>query len=187
MGRCIRLLLVGVALACAITAAVLATMLAAPGWASAQTNAERITSYDARVTIQRNGSILVTEQITYDFGTDRRHGIFRVIPVRVRYNGRYDRIYPIDVRTVGADTPDYGYSVDSSGSSISIKIGNPDLTVSGVHAYVIDTGIHIGHTAFGGSFDRYLAAWVRSHFAHIATVRDAATSPTLDVWSRRAP
>ena len=44
-----------------------------------------------------------------------------------------------------------------------------------------------GHTYFGGSFNRLLAAWVHSHFAHIATVRDAATSPTLDVWSRRAP
>jgi Predicted membrane protein (DUF2207). len=105
---------------------------AGPG--SAQTNAERITSYDARITIQHNGSILVTEQITYDFGTDRRHGIFRVIPVRVRYNGRYDRIYPIDVRSVWSDTPNPEYEVDSSGSSISIKIGNPDRTVTGATA-----------------------------------------------------
>jgi hypothetical protein len=44
-----------------------------------------------------------------------------------------------------------------------------------------------GHSSFGGSFDRLLAAWLHSHFAHIATVRDAATSPTLDVWSRRTP
>jgi uncharacterized membrane protein YgcG len=136
MGRSFRLL-VGLALVCAIATAVLVTILAAPGRASAQTNAERITSYDARITIQRNGSILVTEQITYDFGTDQRHGIFRVIPVRVRYNGRYDRIYPIDVRSVWSDTPNPQYEVDSSSSSISIKIGNPDQTVSGVHWYQI--------------------------------------------------
>jgi hypothetical protein len=42
-----------------------------------------------------------------------------------------------------------------------------------------------GHTRFGESYDRVLAAWIRSHFTHIARVRDAATSPTLDVWSRR--
>jgi hypothetical protein len=44
-----------------------------------------------------------------------------------------------------------------------------------------------GHTSFGGSFDRLLADWIRSHFARIAAFRDAATSPTIDVWSRRAP
>jgi len=155
MGRCIRLLLAGVALACAITAAVLATILAAPGHASAQATAERITSYDARIVIQRNGSILVTEQITYDFGTDQRHGIFRVIPVRVRYNGRYDRVYPIDVRSVSSDTPNPEYEVDSSGSSISIKIGNPDQTVSGVHWYQISYLVRGSLNAFAEHDELY--------------------------------
>jgi Predicted membrane protein (DUF2207) N-terminal domain len=67
-------------------------ILAAPAGASARSSAERIVSYDASIAIQRDGSILVTEQITYDFGSDQRHGIFRVIPVRLRYNGSYDRI-----------------------------------------------------------------------------------------------
>jgi hypothetical protein len=155
MGRCIRLLLAGVALACAIAAAVLATMLAAPGRASAQATAERITSYDARITIERNGSILVTEQITYDFGPDRRHGIFRVIPVRVRYNGRYDRIYPIDVRSVWSDTPNPEYEVDSSGSSISVKIGNPDQTVTGVHWYQITYLVRRSLNAFADHDELY--------------------------------
>src|SRR5215470_10347902 len=99
-----------------IAAAVLAAVIAAPGRAGAQDDAERISSYDARIVIQHDGSVLVTERIIYDFGTDQRHGIIRVIPARLRYNDRYDRIYPIDVRSVGADTPDHGYSVDSSGS-----------------------------------------------------------------------
>jgi uncharacterized membrane protein YgcG len=154
MGRSFRLL-VGLALVCAIAAAVLVTILAAPGRASAQTNAERITSYDARITIQRNGSILVTEQITYDFGTDQRHGIFRVIPVRVRYNGRYDRIYPIDVRSVWSDTPNPEYEVDSSGSSINIKIGNPDQTVSGVHWYQITYLVRSSLNAFAEHDELY--------------------------------
>jgi len=137
MGRSIRLLLAGVAVACAIATAALATIFAAPGRASAQISAERITSYNAGIVIQRNGSILVTEQITYDFGTDQRHGIFRVIPVRFRYNGSYDRIYPVDVRSVWSDTPNPRYEVDSAGSSVSVKIGNPDQTVTGVHWYQI--------------------------------------------------
>ena len=75
------------------------------GGASAQTGAERITSYDTGIAIQRDGSILVTEQIVYNFGSNQRHGIIREIPVRFRYNGSYDRIYRIDVRSVRSYAP----------------------------------------------------------------------------------
>jgi len=135
MGRSIRLLLAGVAVACAIAAAALAAVLAAPAGAGAQSGAERVVSYDARIAIQRDGSILVTEQITYDFGSDQRHGIFRVIPVRLRYNGSHDRIYPVEVRSVYSDTGGSQYTVDSTGSAVGIKIGDPNRTVTGVHAY----------------------------------------------------
>ena len=132
MRRLIRWLLFG----SVIAAAVLATVLAVPRAASAQTGAERITDYNARIAIQRDGSILVTEQIVYDFGSDQRHGIFREIPVRLRYNGRYDRIYSVDVRSVESDAPAQ-YTVDNNGSSASIRIGDPDLTVTGAHTYTI--------------------------------------------------
>jgi 4-amino-4-deoxy-L-arabinose transferase-like glycosyltransferase len=44
-----------------------------------------------------------------------------------------------------------------------------------------------GHTAFGGSFDRVLAAWVRSNFDHVATLEpgNGSVSHTLDIWLRR--
>ena len=155
MGRSIRLLLAGVAVACAIATAALATIFAAPGRASAQINAERITSYNAGIVIQRNGSILVTEQITYDFGADQRHGIFRVIPARFKYNGRYDRIYPINVWSVRSDTPNPEYSVDSSGTSINIKIGNPDQTVTGVHRYQITYLVRGSLNAFADHDELY--------------------------------
>jgi hypothetical protein len=56
-----------------------------------------------------------------------------------------------------------------------------------VRLVVIDrrTYAGYGHTSFGGSFDRLLADWVRTHYTRIATLRDAATSPTIDVWTRR--
>ena len=135
MRRSVRLLLAGVAAACAIAAAVLATVLAAPAGASAQSGSEQVVGYDASIAIQRDGSILVTEQITYDFGDAQRHGIFRVIPVRFRYNGSYDRIYPVEVRSVYSGTASSEYTVDSNGSAVGIKIGDPNRTVTGVHAY----------------------------------------------------
>src|SRR5438270_9101033 len=140
MRRSIWLPLVSAAVTCAMATLVLAAVLAEPGRASAQASTERITSYDAQVTVRHDGSILVSEQITYDFGAGQRHGIFRVIPVWFRSNGGYDRIYPVDVRSVWSDNPAGQYSVDSTGSSVSIRIGNPDRTVTGAHRYMITHG-----------------------------------------------
>ena len=38
----------------------------------------------------------------YDFGSTERHGIVRVIPVRLAYDDRHDRIYPLEVTAVTA-------------------------------------------------------------------------------------
>jgi uncharacterized membrane protein YgcG len=150
-----RLLLAGASVACTITFAALAMIFAAPGNAAARTFAERITSYDARIAIQRDGSILVTEQITYDFGTDQRHGIFQVIPVRVRYNGSYDRIYPVDVRSVQSPDAPHRYAVQNNGSSVTIRIGDPNRTVTGVHTYTITYLVHRSLNAFADHDELY--------------------------------
>jgi uncharacterized membrane protein YgcG len=154
MGRSFRLLLVAVALACAVAAVVLATVLAAPGRVSAQATAERITSYNARITIQRDGSILVTEAITYDFGADQRHGIFRVIPVRLRYNGSYDRMYRVGVRSVHSYAPDQ-YTVENNGSYVSIRIGDPNQTVTGEQTYWITYLVRGSLNAFADHDELY--------------------------------
>ena len=155
MGRFIRPLLAGVAVACAVAAAVLATSFAAPAGASAQSGAERIVGYDARIAIQRDGSILVTEKITYDFGNDRRHGILRVIPVRLRYNGTYDRIYPVEVRSVHSDTTAAEYDVEKSGSALGVRIGDPNRTVTGVHTYWLTYLVRGGLNGFADHDELY--------------------------------
>ncbi|HEX2320113.1 MAG TPA: DUF2207 domain-containing protein [Streptosporangiaceae bacterium] len=154
MRRLIRLLLAG-AMACAIVFGALAMILAAPGDAAARTLAERISSYDTRIAIQPDGSILVTEQITYDFGTDQRHGIFQVIPIRVKYNGSYDRIYPLDVRSVQSpDAPDR-YAVQNNGSSVTIRVGDPNRTVTGAHTYTLTYLVRRSLNAFAGHDELY--------------------------------
>jgi len=155
MGRTFcRRLLAGVAVACAFAVTVLASSRATSAGASAQSGAERIVSYDAGIAIQGDGSILVTEHITYDFGSDLRHGIFRVIPARVRYNGSYDRIYPVDVRSVESDTAT-DYTVESSGSAVGVRIGDPNQTVTGVHAYWLTYLVRGGLNGFADHDELY--------------------------------
>jgi hypothetical protein len=110
-----------------------------PPVASAQ-QAERIRNYDVSIAIESDGSLRVVETIVYDFGSEQRHGIFREIPTRLRYDETYDRIYPLEVRSVSASpgTPS-AYGVESvEGGKTGIKIGDPDVLITGSHTYVIE-------------------------------------------------
>ena len=132
-----------------------AIALPAPGRATAQASAERITSYHAGIVIQRDGSILVTEQIVYNFGSDQRHGIIRAIPVRLRYNGSYDRIYTVDVQSVYSPDAPAQYSVDNNGSYVSVKIGDPNQTVTGEHTYTLTYLVRGSLNAFADHDELY--------------------------------
>jgi hypothetical protein len=100
--------------------------------------AERIAAYDVDIAIEHDGSLLVVERIDYDFGALQRHGIFREIPVRLRYDDTYDRIYRIEDISVEASpgTPE-GFEVEHEGAILRIRIGDPDRTITGSHAYTI--------------------------------------------------
>lgn len=99
---------------------------------------ESIKRYDVQIQIQPSGSLLVTETIDYDFGSVAKHGIFRDIPERLHYDDTYDRIYRIEVVSVKAVGAPAGYEVEHQGGGIlHIRIGDPDVTVSGEHVYTI--------------------------------------------------
>jgi len=116
---------------------VAAALALLPGPALAQ-GQERIPSYDVRIEIEPSGDILVTERIVYDFGAAERHGIFRDIPVRFPYDDRSDRLYRVEVIDVvgSAGTPD-DFEVDEENGTLHIRIGDPDLTITGRHTYTI--------------------------------------------------
>lgn len=111
--------------------------LTAPTAASAQ-GFESTPRFDVDITIEPAGTVLVTETIVQDFGTTPRHGIFRYIPDRLHYDDRYDRVYPIDLIAVRASqgTPDDVEIREEDGSFV-IRIGDPDVEITGEHVYTI--------------------------------------------------
>jgi hypothetical protein len=90
------------------------------------------------LTAHRDGTLAVVETIAYDFGVVPRHGIIRVIPDRVRFDAHHDRRLLITVTSVTASsgTPS-GHSDSQQGSSLQIKIGDKNRTITGPHTYVI--------------------------------------------------
>ncbi len=111
---------------------------------------ESIRSYDVDIQIQPDGDLTIVETIDYDFGDEPHHGIFRDIPTRVRFDDRYDRLYPLDVDDVSgsAGTP-VDFTVEDAGGGLTrIKIGDPDQTVTGPHTYRIAYTVQGAMNAF---------------------------------------
>lgn len=109
-------------------------LVLAAGTASAQ---ENINSYQAEITVNADSSIMVLEKIQYDFGQEQRHGIFRDIPVRYERSGYNYNLRISDVLVVDELNQPYKFEASTSGGVYKLKIGDPDLIVSGSTTYSI--------------------------------------------------
>lgn len=108
-----------------------------PATAAASTD-ERILRYDVDIVVNGDGSAVFRESIVYDFGPNARHGIDRVLPTHVRYDDTSDREYPLTVLTVTSPDAEADYwRSDVGGGRERIRIGDPDVTTTGSHTYVI--------------------------------------------------
>jgi len=111
---------------------------AAAASAAAQGDAgERVVSFDSAAEIEANGTLHVTETITYQFDAPH-HGIVRSIITRQRYDDGHDRLYPLRVISVASpDGAPTAYVVEAAGSAQDIRIGDPTREVDGRHTYVL--------------------------------------------------
>ncbi|MDQ6909324.1 MAG: DUF2207 domain-containing protein [Actinomycetota bacterium] len=115
-----------------------AALAAMPESAFAQ-GAESIDSYNVAIEIRPSGQLHVQEVIAYNFGYSSRHGIYRNIPERFRFDDKYDRVYNIrNVKvTASPGTPSDVAESDTNNNKV-LRIGNPDKTVTGAHTYTIE-------------------------------------------------
>src|SRR6266513_2034236 len=122
-----RIPLVSVAVALAMFAAT-RPVSADEGWV--------ITSFQSQITLNRDSTLAIIETIRVNFATEH-HGIFRTIPLRYRYDDNHDRYYNLRVESVTDGTKDVPYDAYVDSGNEVIKIGDPTVTVSGDHVYVI--------------------------------------------------
>lgn len=112
--------------------------------------------FDVRIVIEQSGTLEITETIVHDFGDERRHGIFRYIPNRQLVDDRYDRVYPIELLSVTTSqgTPDDVEETQEDGSFV-IRIGDPDITITGEHTYTIRYRVEGAMNGFGTHDELY--------------------------------
>src|ERR1700704_975251 len=74
-----------------------------------------ITSFHSEIIIGADSALTISEDIQVDFGSLQKHGIFRTIPLRYRYDDKQDRYYLLEVRSVtdGSNPLPYDGSVSS--------------------------------------------------------------------------
>ncbi len=135
-GRLVRALLVAVPLL---------LLLASP--AGAQSAEEVIHDYRVKIQILPDGDLRITETIDYDFGSQLRHGIFRTIPTRFPYDDVNDRVFPIEDVKVQSDAPE-DIEISEEGSLTTIRVGDPDVEISGRHTYTLTYRVEGALNAF---------------------------------------
>jgi len=96
-----------------------------------------ITSFASSIDVHSDSSLSIVEDIHVDFGSLQKHGIFRYIPVRYSHDSRNDRYYDLTVDSVTDGARHLPYTTYVGGADQVIKIGDPNVLVSGANRYVI--------------------------------------------------
>ena len=103
---------------------------------------EAITSFDTKVEVQTDGSILVTETIQYTTGGQEKHGIYRDINTSSSQGKEMGieglKVFPADVmKDMNYNKNGYSFEKINQGDTLRLKIGDPNNTFSGIRTFVI--------------------------------------------------
>lgn len=101
----------------------------------AKVASSRIVTFNADISLSKQGLLDVNETIDMDFANVPKHGIYRFIPIRFH---RDLGTYTTNIRVLGVTdaggTP-YHFQKSDVGSDVTIKIGEANRLVSGRHIY----------------------------------------------------
>jgi hypothetical protein len=100
--------------------------------------AESISDYSVSFDVTPEALLRVTEDITYDFdGQPDRHGIQRDLVLEDELDDGSTQVYGVEISSVTANGAPVEFTTSDNGSFLSVRIGDPDITVSGTVEYSI--------------------------------------------------
>lgn len=102
---------------------------------------EIIKNFKSDIVVNTDASVHVTETIQYDFKDNEKHGILRNIPL-TDVVGSFDTLQIKNINVTDENGTVYTFEKSGgntifSGRQVSLKIGDADKTISGLHTYVI--------------------------------------------------
>ncbi len=100
--------------------------------------AEEIRDFTTTITVEKDSFMVVSENITYDFGIGNRHGIFRIIPItKTNDQGEKFKLNITGMSVMDDQGVPYQMQQSSTADELTVKIGDPNTTITGVHTYNI--------------------------------------------------
>lgn len=113
-----------------------------------ESSGEYIKNYGIDSEIRTNGIVGITERIRYEFPV-AKHGIMRSIPyIKTNSDGKKYRM-TIDTISVKDETgAAYPFTSSDDGSVLTIKIGDPNRTITGEYLYLISYDVRGALTYF---------------------------------------
>ena len=113
---------------------------------------EVIKNFDSNIAIQNSGILFIKETITYDFGSNQKHGIFRTIPLETSNGPTID----LSVQSVTDENgTSYIFTDSYEGGNFEIKIGDPSKLVTGIKIYVISYSVQSAIRSFADYDELY--------------------------------
>jgi hypothetical protein len=116
-----------------------------------------ITSFNSDLTLGTDSSLAIIEHITADCGNLGKHGIFRILPTEATHDGVAQPLHITLQAITDGQGQAYHYDTlsDRVNHTVTWKIGDANVIISGSHEYVISYSILgaeyptiSGHAAF---------------------------------------
>ncbi len=107
--------------------------------------------FDSEIKLNQDGSLNVKEEITVNFDGGYHHGIYRDIPLELKGTiGNYSLGFKVnEVLMDGKDVPvKKSTKRYSDGKDLRLRIGDPDIKISGIHVYTIEYSAVLGARYF---------------------------------------
>ncbi len=143
---------------------------------------EVVNNFNASIAIQKDGSIFVTENIIYNFGLNQKHGIFRDIPLAAVSGPQLS----INVSGVNNEVGQpYQYTTSINDNVLRIKIGDPNVLISGVKTYVVSYQVYNAIRTFNDRDELYWNVTGNQWPVAIQSANASLTLPDLSISNVR--
>jgi len=140
-------------------------------------NAEHIQTLEIVAGIRTDGTVHMSERIEYVF-QEPRHGIMRNIPsIKKNADGKKYRLTIDNIYVQNDNGAKYPFSTSWNSESLTLKIGDPDMTITGTQRYMISYDVSGAITYFSDHDELYWNMVGNEWNVPVALARAVVTIP----------